>query len=155
MIYKYYYDGFTITYGTDTKTYTNITLEQATALVMYYYRPTKNGVSIDNLLAQLVGVHDLDYIFKNTPLTMPTYQSSYTLPIDGNDLEVGQTKSSKHYIIALNFVGADALPNKVSSNFVEFTMVLKKDNGGNTVVNSLDANVTDLDNLFNYFDTLP
>ena len=152
MIYKYYYDGFTITYGTDTKTYTNMTLEHATALMMYYYRPTKNGVPIDNLLTQLVGVHDLDYIFKNTPLTMPTYQNSYTLLIDGTGLDIGQTRTSKHYIIALNFVGSDALPNKVSNNFVEFTMVVKKDNGGNNIVNSLDANVIDFDNLFNYLD---
>ena len=145
MIYEYYYNGLEI----GSRNYTDITFEQAVSLMMYYYRPQQNGIQISELLDALDGTHDLDYIFNNTKLEIPVYSDSQNLAVNGSDLENGQSKTSKYYFIAINFTDEDAVPNKVSNNFVEFTMTIRKDNSGNSVVESLDANVIDFINLFN------
>ena len=143
-IYDYYTNGFSITYGSKSRTFNNLTFEQAVELVIYYYRNDKAGKNIDNLRGQLVGVNDLDYILTNTPLETPVYQSTYAFSAYGD----GATYT--YYMIAINAAGSSSLFNKVASNFVKFDMVSEK-NGDVTTVTTLDATLITFDN---YFDQL-
>jgi hypothetical protein len=147
-IYDYYTNGFSITHGSKSRTYNDLTFEQAVELVIYYYRSDKAGKNIDILREQLANDNELamnrtlDEILTITPLDTPVYQPSYSFSAYGD----GATYS--YYMIALNTTASSSLFNKVSSNFVKFDMVSEKV-GDVTTVTKLDATLITFNNYFN------
>ena len=126
----FYTNGATILYGTQSKTYTNLTLEESLMLTIYYYRNIGNN-AINTLLDRLTRDSGTvkEIISNIQSVIIPTYLTSYTIDATTDTTTRDDNGNYSHNLIAYA-IGTDGkVIDKISSNFVNITY--RKDNSNN------------------------
>ncbi len=141
---EFYTSGAKIDYGTQSKTYTNLTLEEALMLTIYYYRNIGNN-AINSLLDRLTRDNGTvkEIISNIQSVIIPTYLTSYTIDATTDATVRDDNGNYSHNLIAYA-IGADGkVIDKISSNFVNITY--RKDNSNNIL--EFETSITSIGSL--------